>query len=114
MRINLFSNIQSNNYNKENNYRKRLNNQKTSFGVPQKTELKKRPLEFYIPTPQCYIDYAKKMKEDAAKEAERQIEYNKRYMEELSVKYEQTRKELEERENATSTYYAGFADHHDD
>ena len=105
MRINSFLNNQGNNYNKDNN------SKKTSFGLPHKYE--KMKLEDYIKIPTCYrvsqeaIRAEIKLKESMKK-------YNEEYKKQVNETADKAYKELQKRENATSTYDAGFADHHND
>lgn len=104
MRINSFSNIQGNNYNKE-------NNKKTSFGLPHKYE--KMKLEDYIKIPTCYRVSQEAIKAEI-KLKESMKKYKEEYIKQVNETADKAYKELQERENATSTYDAGFADHHND
>ena len=106
MRINSFSNIQ------KNNYRNKDKNRNTSFGMPPKLETMKLNDIIQIPTParvsQEAIKAEIKLKESLMKK------YNKEYMKQITETANNKYKELQKRENTTSTYDAGFADHHND
>lgn len=106
MKVNSFLNIKGNNYNKDNN-----NNNKTSFGLPHKYE--KMKLEDYIKIPTCYRVSQEAIKAEI-KLKESMKKYKEEYIKQVNETADKAYKNLQERENAISTYNASFADHHDD
>lgn len=103
MRVNSFSSMQKNNYQGK--------NKQVSFGLPPVIEKIHLSENITIPTPMRISQEAFKA-EIKLKEAMKQ--YNKDYIKQVNEAANKTYKELSERENATSTYDAGFADHHND
>lgn len=102
MKINLFSGLNL----KKNDYRGKDKDKNVSFGAPPK-------LCDYIKIPTSYrisqeaIKAEIKLKESMAK-------YKEDYINQVNKTADITYKKLQERENANSTYDAGFPDHHND
>ena len=103
MRINSFSAIHKNNY--------RGKNKQVSFGIPPVIEKMNLSENITIPTPMRISQEAFKAE---IKLKESMKKYKEDYIKQVNETANKAYQELSERENLTSTYDAGFANHHND